>query len=192
MPQHMNLAGIIDDLTGARRADVTQFTTMIDELRQRHTQLGGDPDTVTVVFGAGQNPVANFTHLTDTGLHFVGSIPPSDCPDLLALPAAARRIVDTDRFADLSAHDTRRTVYGHTRRVILTHSPSLHRSQSEAEFGFRQLKDPDTVSFSPMHHWTEHNIRVHTQTCVFALMVAHLMRRQAKLAGLDLSVRART
>ena len=64
-----------------------------------------------------------------------------------------------------------------------------YRSQSDAEFGFRQLKDPHVVSFSPMHHWTDHNIRVHTQTCVFALMVAHLMRRQADQAGLHLSVR---
>ena len=37
-----------------------------------------------------------------------------------------------------------------------------YRSQSEAEFSFRQLKDPHVVSFSPMFHWTEHNIRVHT------------------------------
>ena len=65
-----------------------------------------------------------------------------------------------------------------------------YRSQSEAEFGFRQLKDPHVVSFSPMHHWTEHNIRVHTFTCVLALQVAHLMRRQAERAGLHLSVRA--
>jgi len=35
-----------------------------------------------------------------------------------------------------------------------------YRSQSEAEFSFRQMKDPHVVSFSPMHHWTEHNIRV--------------------------------
>ena len=41
-----------------------------------------------------------------------------------------------------------------------------YRSQSEAEFGFRQLKDPHLVSFSPMHHWTDHNIRVHVFTCV--------------------------
>ncbi|MGC4856209.1 hypothetical protein ACLQ24_23205 [Micromonospora sp. DT4] len=46
------------------------------------------------------------------------------------------------------------------------------------------------VSFSPMHHWTDHHIRVHTQTCVFALMIAHLMRRHAEHAGLYLSVRA--
>jgi hypothetical protein len=46
------------------------------------------------------------------------------------------------------------------------------------------------VSFSPMHHWTDHNIRVHTYTCVLALQIAHLMRRCAEHAGLHLSVRA--
>jgi len=64
-----------------------------------------------------------------------------------------------------------------------------YRSQSEAEFGFRQLKDPHVVSFSPMFHWTEHNIRIHVFTCVLALQIAHLMRRRARQAGLDLSVR---
>ncbi len=67
---------------------------------------------------------------------------------------------------------------------------AAYRSQSEAEFSFRQLKDPRIVSFSPMFHWTEHNIRVHVLTCVLALQIAHLMRRQAAQAGLDLSVRA--
>ncbi len=67
---------------------------------------------------------------------------------------------------------------------------AAYRSQSEAEFSFRQLKDPRVVSFSPMFHWTEHNIRVHVLTCVLALQIAHLMRRQAAQAGLDLSVRA--
>ncbi len=48
---------------------------------------------------------------------------------------------------------------------------------------------PQVVSFSPMFHWTEHNIRVHVFTCVLALQVAHLMRRRARQGGLDLSVR---
>jgi hypothetical protein len=34
-----------------------------------------------------------------------------------------------------------------------------------------------------------HNIRVHTFTCVLALQIAHLMRREAEHAGLHLSVR---
>ena len=40
-----------------------------------------------------------------------------------------------------------------------------------------------------MHHWTDHNIRVHVFTCVLALQLAHLMRYRARQAGLDLSVR---
>ena len=64
-----------------------------------------------------------------------------------------------------------------------------YRSQSEAEFSFRQMKDTRVVSFSPMHHWTEHNIRVHVFTCVLALQIAHLMRRDATQAGLRMSVR---
>ena len=64
-----------------------------------------------------------------------------------------------------------------------------YRSQSEAEFSVRQMKDTRVVSFSPMHHWTEHNIRVHIFTCVLALQLAHLMRRAAARAGLPMSVR---
>lgn len=280
------------------KPDVTQFPTMLAELAARHRAVigtSGAGEAMTVVFDAGQNSKDNFVLLDDSGLHFVGSIPPTDCPDLLALPATDRRPVDKDRYHGLTAIDTHRTVFGKQRRVVLTHSPTLHegqsrgldqtlakveaqlaeladtlargrtrraragveakitsivkdpwtkriitwtltgdtpaehrltwhiddsaraaledelfgkrvlvtdrddwpavdvvagyRSQSDAKFGFRQLKDPHVVSFSPMHHWTDHNIRVHTQTCVFALMIAHLMRRQAEQAGLHLSVR---
>jgi len=282
------------------KPDVTQFPAMIDLLSARHHALAtlagtAVPAEMTVVFDAGQNSVTNFTHVTDTGMAFVGSIPPSHVKDLLALPATDRHIVDATRFPGLSAVETRRTVYGTERRVILTHSQTLHdaqaagflqtltkarsqltdladtlargktrrttdkvqddihniihdpwlarvlvttltgttpaehrltitinkaaqtklqddvfgkrilvtthenwsvadvvaayRSQSDAEFSFRQLKDPHIVSFSPMHHWTEHNIRVHTFTCVLALQIAHLMRRQAEHAGLHHCVR---
>src|SRR5450759_3022673 len=233
--------------------------------------------------------MTNFATYIDT-VAFVGSIPPSQVADLLSLPATDRTLVDKARFEALTALEARRVVYGTDRRVILTHSPTLHtaqqvgfaqtlakavgklteladtlargktrrpadkvnaeitaithdpwlrrvltckltgatpaqhrlsvqidqdardaleaevfgkrilvtnrdhwpvadvvaayRSQSDAEFSFRQLKDPHVVSFSPMHHWTEHNIRVHTFTCVLALQIAHLMRREAARAGL--------
>jgi len=296
------------------RPDVTQFPTLIDHLAARFTHLTSTTGTttagagaaggvsavsaasMTVVFDAGQNSEANFAHLARSGLHYVGSVPPSDCPDLLALPASRRRIVNRKRYPGLSALDTRRVVYGQQRRVVLTHSQSLHddqarsftgttlakagtalddlaatlargktrrerpavqaeisaithdpwlrrvidwqltgdtptahrlswnvnagkraaletevfgkrvlttdhddwtvtdivagyRSQSEIEFGFRQMKDPHHVSFSPMFHWTEHNIAVHTFTCVLALQLAHLMRLTAHRAGHHLSVR---
>lgn len=276
------------------KPDVTQFPLMIDALSARHRKVAETAGTsvhteVTVVFDAGQNSAANFARVTDTDLAFVGSIPPSHVKDLLKLPATERTIVDTDRFGGLTATETRRVIYGQERRVILTHSPTLHqkqaagfaqtlakaqakladltdtlkrgksrrtteeltdhiasitrdpwlrrvldyeltgttpathrlkvsistnahhelqdemfgkrilvtthdnwpiadvvaayRSQSDAEFGFRQLKDPHVVSFSPMHHWTDHSIRIHTFTCVLALQIAHLMRREAEKAG---------
>jgi transposase len=71
-----------------------------------------------------------------------------------------------------------------TARVV-----AAYRSQSEVEAGFRQMKDPHVVSFSPMHHWTDSKIRVHVFYCVLALTIAHLMRREAAHAGLHLSVR---
>ena len=282
------------------KPDVTQFPQMIRVLAARHAALaaaaGQDGTEMTVVFDAGQNSEANFALLAGTNLHYVGSVPASDCRDLLAVPASARTVVDADRFGQLTAYDTRRVIYGTERRAILTHSPELHahqargfdgttlakatrqldelaatlargktrrardkveaeiikithdawvrrvitwqltgdtprdlrlawsidaagraaleqeifgkhvlitdhddwpaaeviagyRSQAEAEFSFRQMKDPHVVSFSPMFHWTEHNIRIHTFTCVLALQIAHLMRMQAHRAGLRMSVR---
>jgi transposase len=282
------------------KPDVTQFAAVLGKLAARHAAVavsaGVDaPAEITVVFDAGQNSQTNFDHVAALELHYVGSVPPSDLPDLLALPKRRRRIVDADRFGGLTALDTRREIYRTQRRVVLTHSPTLHakqsagfdqtlakatrrlseladtlaggntrrtratvereidnichdswakrvitwtltgdtpaehrlsfhldkaartaleaqvfgkrvlitdretwpvaevvagyRSQSDAEFSFRQLKDRRVVSFSPMHHWTDHNIRVHLFTCVLALQLAHLMRRMADQAGLHLSVR---
>jgi len=65
-----------------------------------------------------------------------------------------------------------------------------YRSQEDLEAGFRQAKDPHVVSFAPIRHFTDHKIRVHLFTCVLALSVAHLMRREAGRAGLRLSVPA--
>ncbi len=67
---------------------------------------------------------------------------------------------------------------------------AAYRSQADVEDSFRQLKNPHVVSFSPLRHHTDHTIRVHTATCVLALQLAHLLRRQARQAGHDLSVRA--
>jgi transposase len=277
------------------RPDVAVFPAVVDELVARYRALAGADDELTVVFDAGQNSAANFTHLGEVGLHFVGSLPPSDHPGLLGVPARRRTLVDAERFGELTAYETRVQALGARRRVVLTHSPTLHakqsagldqtlakatralaelagvlergkarrdraaveaaiaaitrprwldrlltvtltgdvpaalrltwkvdtgarralerelfgkrvlvtdredwpvaevvaayRSQNDAEGGFRQLKDPHVVSFSPMWHWTDQKIRVHVSYCVTALAVAHLMRRETARAGLPLSVR---
>jgi transposase len=276
------------------KTDVTQFAAMIDELSRRHRTLGAAPGTLTVVFDAGQNSEPNFAKLAHAQLHYVGSLPPSDHPDLLTIAHTDYHPVA--EFDRLRAHDRSVEALGLTHRCVLTHSEELHagqsrgldqslakagreldgikdvlargrarrsrtqleaaidkivnkqyvrdvltwtltgdtppdirldwridqaaraaledrvfgkrflvtdrhdwtvpeviagyRSQSEAEFGFRQLKDPHVVSFSPMYHHTDTQIRVHVFCCVLALMTAHLIRRHAARNGVKLSVRA--
>ena len=282
------------------KVDVTQFQPMIEELARRYTaMLGGagrEGGEATVTFDAGQNSQPNFTRLAELGLHFVGSVPPSDHPDLLARPTTDRQVVPAYADERLSAFETTAMVLGQRRRVILTHSPGLHtaqqagfaqtlrkataaltelaarlargrtrrppakvqaeidticaprwvarviateltgdtpatlrlawridqnahaaleeeifgkrilvtdhndwpldqvidayRSQEYLEAGFRQAKDPHVVSFAPIRHFTDHKIRVHLFTCVLALAIAHLMRREATRAGLPMSVPA--
>ena len=278
------------------KVDVTQFNPMIEELARRYTAMLGGPGEATVTFDAGQNSQPNFTRLAELGLHFVGSVPPSDHPDLLARPTTDRQVVPAYADERLSAFETTAMVLGQRRRVILTHSPGLHtaqqagfaqtlrkataaltelaarlargrtrrppakvqaeidticaprwvarviateltgdtpatlrlawridqnahaaleeeifgkrilvtdhndwpleqvidayRSQEYLEAGFRQAKDPHVVSFAPIRHFTDHKIRVHLFTCVLALAIAHLMRREATRAGLPMSVPA--
>jgi transposase len=280
------------------KPDVTQFPEMVKELVARFEALAGPPEALTLVFDAGQNSEDNYLLVDDVeGLHFVGSVPPSDHPDLLAVPKGRYRVVDKERFGGLRAFETVKVIFGAERRIIVTYSPTLHdkqsrgfdqtlakarrqlseltarlargktrkpqekvqdeidsilrprwlrrvisttlsgqqpgelrltwrskpqaradleeevfgkrilvtdkdkdlatmaqivadyRSQECAEGDFRQMKDPDVVSFSPMYHFTEHKIRVHVLTCVLALMVVRLMVRHADHAGTHLSVR---
>jgi transposase len=276
------------------RPDVTQFPDVVSELVRRFGPLGEDGAELTLVYDAGQNSVANQELMEESPLHFVGSLPPSDHPDLLAVPRSRYRVVDEDRFPGLSAFETRVVVFGTDRRVVVTHSQALHdkqaqgfeqtmakarrqltetaarlkrgkarkskeqveaeiarilkprwlsrvisttlsgetptelrlvfrtkpkalaelhdelfgkrilftdrddwsvaevvagyRSQSGVEADFRQMKDPKVVSFSPMFHWTDQKIRVHVAHCVFALMTARLMVREAAKDGMRMSV----
>ncbi|MDQ1250024.1 MAG: hypothetical protein QG597_4401 [Actinomycetota bacterium] len=115
------------------RPDVTQFPMMLTELCSRYAALatGPDPlDQITVVFDAGQNSQDNFTDLRTRKIGYVTSLPPSDHPDLLALPGEDRTVVDPVRCPGLTALETRKTVYGKETRVILTHSQTLHVGQS--------------------------------------------------------------
>jgi transposase len=277
------------------RPDVTQFTQVIDELVARFGALARATDALTVVYDAGCDSADGQADVEASPLHFVGSLRPSDHPDLLAIPARRFRVVDPERFPGLSAMEARTMALGAQRRVVVTHSDSFHtaqargfeqtlatarrrlgelqarlargrtrrprlkveaeigqilsphwldrviaweltgdepaslrlqwrtdqaakrrlaaevfgkrilftdradwpvdqlvaayRSQADVEAGFRQLKDPKVVSFSPMLHWTDQKIRVHVLYCVLALAVAHLLRRQAAQAGLAMSVR---
>ncbi len=291
---------LVSHTYSGNRPDVTQFPEMVNELVARFGAIansagaGAGAGELTLVYDAGQNSQDNQDLIEDSPLHFVGSLPPSDHSDLLAVPKRRYKTVDKQRFPGLSAFEARKIVFGHERRLVVTHSQNLHnkqsrgfdqtlakarrqlgelaarlergktrkqrdkveaeiaailkprwlhrvidttlsgesptelrltahtnqtaragledelfgkrilftdrdewpiaavvtgyRSQSEVEADFRQMKDPNIVSFSPMFHWTDQKIRVHSFYCVIALTIARLMRRQAQHAGTSMSV----
>jgi len=117
------------------RPDVTQFAGVIDTLVTRYRDLSAGVQKLTVVYDAGQNSSDNQAVVEATGLGFVGSLPPSDHPDLLAVPRSQYTTVDAARYPGLTCVDTTVTALGVTRRAVLTHSPSLHKAQSR---GFDQ------------------------------------------------------
>jgi transposase len=106
---------------------------MVTELARRFQALVGDEDgagRLTLVFDAGQNSEGNYDLLDSLPFHFVGSLPPSDHPDLLAVGKAGYRPVDEQRFPGLAAYESEKVVFGERRRVVLTHSEDLHAKQS--------------------------------------------------------------
>jgi len=116
------------------KPDVTQFAAMVTELVARFSTLLGDTDTnatdrLTVVYDAGQNSDDNYKLLDGSPLHFVGSLPPSDHPELLAVAKSRYKIVDNDAFAGLTAFETTKVVFGHQRRLVCCHSDGLHAKQ---------------------------------------------------------------
>jgi len=164
--------GFGQTLSSARR----QLTELQARLARGHTRK--DRDGVQAEIGQILRPRWLHRVLTVT---LTGQAPPGLRITFRTNPAAHRRL-ETEIFG---------------KRILFTDHDdwpaaeviAAYRSQADAEAGFRQLKDPHVVSFSPMFHWTEQKIRVHVFYCVLALAIAHLMRRHAAQAGIDLSVR---
>ena len=120
--------------------DITQFGAMVTELVARFETLLADGVTdederLTLVYDAGQNSEDNYKTLDPTPLSFVGSLPPSDHPDLLAVPRDRYTPVDKEAFPGLVAFETRKVVFGSERRLVVCHSDGLHVKQSR---GFDQ------------------------------------------------------
>ncbi len=121
------------------KPDVTQFPVMVTELIARFATLHGadsrQKGDLTLVYDAGQNSEDNYQLLDHSKLSFVGSLPPSDHPDLLAVAKDRYEVLDEERFPGLRAFETTKVVFGAERRLVCCHSDGLHEKQSR---GFTQ------------------------------------------------------
>jgi transposase len=111
------------------RPDVTQFPDMVAELMKRWGALAAEADNLTLVYDAGQDSAANQALIDAGPLHYVGSLPPSDFAELLAVADSEYQPVG-DPYPGVTAFETRGVALGAQRRLIVTHSPTLHDKQT--------------------------------------------------------------
>jgi transposase len=64
-----------------------------------------------------------------------------------------------------------------------------YRSQYHVEDAFKQMKDTKYLSFRPMRHFTDDNIRVHAFYCVLALTLTCLLNKELENMGYKMSIR---
>jgi len=63
-----------------------------------------------------------------------------------------------------------------------------YRGQHRIEKSFETMKNPHFVSWSPMWHWTDHNVRVHAFYCVLALTLVSILQRELYQHGFNFSI----
>jgi transposase len=99
------------------------------------------------------------------------------------------------RFRQDAWEQLQRTLLGKTLLFTGHHGWSdaeivrAYRAQHFVEDAFRHMKDPHHIALRPQHHWTDPKVRVHVFTCVLALTLLSLLRRELAAKGFDLSIR---
>jgi transposase len=121
---------LVSHAYAGNRHDSTQFSDVVGELVTRFGALDQGGAGLTVVFDAGQDSEDNLALIDTSPLHFIGSLPPSDHLDLMAVPTSRYKKVDAKAFPGVSAFESTKVVFGRERRIVVTHSQSFHDEQT--------------------------------------------------------------
>ena len=98
--------------------------------------------------------------------------------------------VDMERYEWLCKH-----CFGRRRLVTQRHEwtseeiVAAYRGQAHVERAFRTIKDPFHLALRPRYHWTDQKIQVHVFCCLMAYLLAALMVREIRAAGIQYGAR---
>jgi len=110
--------------------DSSTFASLTDELVRRHQLLVSQVEDITLVFDKGNNSLDNLQAVDRSPYHFLGSLVPTQHPELLALPAHRFRPLDRDGLPGVSACRTHAEVFGQQRTVVVTYNAKLFVAQA--------------------------------------------------------------
>jgi len=114
--------------------DAVTFGQVVGEIAQRCRELSrGTSGDITLVFDKGNNSKDNLQAVAtaETPLHFVGSLVPTQHPDLLAIGREQMSRLDKAQLPAVWSYRTRKTVFGVERTVLVTFNRPLFTAQSK-------------------------------------------------------------
>ena len=84
---------------------------------------------ITLIFDKGNNSAEAFESVDDSIFHFVGSLVPTQHPELLSIPLEQFRPLPGARFEGVSVYRTRKMVFGQERTIVITFNETLLEGQ---------------------------------------------------------------
>ena len=110
--------------------DSPTFASLTEELVQRHHILATQVEDITLVFDKGNNSLENLRGVDQSPYHFIGSLVPTQHPELLALPVAEFRSLAAEGLPGVRTHRTTKVVFGKERVVVVAYNENLFVAQS--------------------------------------------------------------
>jgi transposase len=109
--------------------DSVTFHRVAEQLFARCRSFSQPVDQITLVFDKGNNSKENLNLVKQSRLHFVGSLVPTQHPDLLAIPREQMRRLDRSQLPAVRGYRTEKQIFGVKRTVVVTFNHKLYRAQ---------------------------------------------------------------
>ena len=109
--------------------DSVTYASICAELAERCRILGNGVCDITLIFDKGNNSKDNLDAVAQGPFHFVGSLVPTQHPDLLAIDRKKMHRLDKTQLPAVWSYRTRKKVFGIERTVLVTYNRPLYRAQ---------------------------------------------------------------
>jgi transposase len=113
------------------QVDAPTFSSLTSELVTRYREINTEAQHVTIIFDKGNNSQDNLDAIEESPYHFIGSLVPTQHPDLLAIPAKMFRPLEEGGLAGVTVYRCQKEVFKVKRTVLVTYNENLFVAQSK-------------------------------------------------------------
>jgi len=120
---------LLHHLYPGNQPDAPTFRSVLSQVVARCRAVAPALSDITLVFDKGNNAADNLAEIAAAKLHFIGSLVPTQHPDLLVI--ASSEMDPVEGFPSVRAKRLRKTLYGVERTVLVTFNQELYDAQAQ-------------------------------------------------------------